>query len=317
MFYKGNGICFMKILGFSQIRNICAEKGKYPPGKKLTDKYVDSFVSKLSNAPRAKKLEPVDINTIFLQEPISLPQTKAETSLIKSLMPSEKYCIFLPGGTSNTTNYQDLYKSLSYNNINVLPVEYYGYGLNKNMQASYEKYIEVAEDAYKYLTDTLKVSPKNITIMGYCLGGWPACTLAKKFDHKALLLINPLTRLSEVSEGYITSKNVTEDFSLLEKLWTNTSFFKKKISSKFSSLKDLDQINCPVYIMSSKKDPVMASKFINIFKNKMAQQNENVTYLQDFETGHSLTKNKINIIANMLTGDIYKENSSFGFFNLY
>lgn len=300
-FYKGSGICFMKISGFSKFKNIYQES---VIGNKLTEKYTDSYVSKLANSAHSKMVYDYDKDILELTQRIILPKTKAETVLIKSTTPSKKYCLFFPGGTSNICNYQTLYRSLAHNGISVLPVEYCGYGLNKNMEASYGKLVDVAQDAYKYLTEILKVSPKDISIVGYCLGSWPASTIAKASDCQKLILISPITRLSDVSRGYTEAKGIVKNFSPFEQFLTETLFFKKKIASKLNSLKNIENIKCPIMVMSSDKDPVIGTKFIDKFK-KIFPKHEQGSFIhfRNFEDGHILTNSKIDYIVNLITGD--------------
>ena len=317
----------MKIQNVSSANYNISYEGRIPcvvsKRTRLADKYVQSFVDAMVESAKApeKNRKGITSNLLCRLEEIEIPiQNDGKSStmkswFVKSLMPSDNHCIFLHGGTSNVPTYQFLYTHLSDYNINVLAVEYPGYGINKEMKASYETYTKSAEAAYKYLTEELKVPADKISVLGYCLGGYVASDLAKKVSCNSLFLISPMTSFIQTGKDYLKSKNITKGFSKIQKMLTKTFAFKLKLLKRFNSYKNLKEVKAPIYIMSSENDVVFNIKWIDKLVNKLRKSKKRITYIGGFEDGHKLTVNKDEIITQIMAKDVFKnENDPLDFY---
>ena len=151
----------------------------------------------------------------------------------------------------------------------------------------------------------MNVPPDKITILGYCLGGQLATNLSKKVNCKSLLLVSPITNFGEINKAYVESKNLGKRFhSRLKKFIVNSKIFKLFTSNKLSLYDDLEKVNCPVYLFSSKKDPVTDVKWINKLEERLPDK-ENITYIKTFEDGHKFTDSKALFIARIISEHIF------------
>ena len=82
--------------------------------------------------------------------------------------------------------------------INVVAVEYPGYGKYTKQQASENQIHEDAEAVIKYLLDEVKVIGKNIIVMGRSIGCGPATFLNQKFQLGATVLLSPFTSIRAI-----------------------------------------------------------------------------------------------------------------------
>ncbi|MBQ2610803.1 alpha/beta hydrolase [bacterium] len=293
--------------------------GKLRTKRTITKRYVDDFVQKITqsaNSPE-KQVEGINLSLLCRTEEISLPNknNNLKSWLIKSTFPSKHYCLFLHGGTSTVPSYQRFYQMLSDKHVNVLAVEYPGYRINKGIEASYPGYTQSAEAAYKYLTEVLKVPPEEITIAGYCIGGYPAEKLAQKYKCKSLFLISPMTKLTEAGKGYMASKNLLENSSVLEKLFQKSLLFKIRLSNYFNTVRNMRTVKSPVYAMASDGDVVFDTKRINKLIDTAKKGSQKVTYLSGFEEGHKFSEEKVDLVTNMIAENIYKiQRDRFGYY---
>lgn len=214
-------------------------------------------------------------------------------------VPSGKFCLFFHGGTSTASNYQDLYATLVNKNICVIPMDYVGYGDNKVAEANYKDLMKSSEGIYRHLTEKMMFKPEHISIVGYCLGGQVAANLASKVKCDSLFLINPMIHVSELSEGYLKSKNYKNNFvtKLLDKLSKYNPFAKYKLTKKMNAFRGVENINCPVYVLSSKEDAVVKTQSIDNFVQRLRDCGKEVEYVRDFGEGHKLTKEKIELFT--------------------
>lgn len=273
---------------------------------RIADERLDVFIKKMSDASDSK-IEKVCADIAIMRERVALRINNSQDGeiygwMIPSVFPSKKYYIFFHGGTSTITNYQQLYKNLSVEDLNVLAVEYPGYGINKSVEPTFENIEKTAEKAYEYLTKEMGIESKDINIMGYCFGSSVATKLASKVDCNSLTLISPVTSLPQISSGYLKSKDVK--LTLPEKIqnFVMTKFgIKPKLYDKINSYEYVDSINCPIIVLSSKEDPVTDLKWIDNFADYISSKGKSLTYIKGLEEGHKLSKLKsaiLSIIAN-------------------
>lgn len=82
---------------------------------------------------------------------------------------------------------------------NVLIYDYPGYGKSTGKPSEPGCYAS-ADAAYTWLTETKKVPPDQIILMGQSLGSAMACELAAKHDHRALVLLSPFTTIRDIGQ---------------------------------------------------------------------------------------------------------------------
>lgn len=79
--------------------------------------------------------------------------------------------------------------------VNVLAVEYPGYGLLKGMQTNESGIYEVALTAFRFLVDAIGVRYSQIIIFGRSLGSGPAVYLAAQYPVGGLILVSPFSSI--------------------------------------------------------------------------------------------------------------------------
>jgi len=81
--------------------------------------------------------------------------------------------------------------------VSVLIVDYPGYGKSQGRPSEHGCY-ECADTAYNWLVDHEGIAPENILIYGKSLGGGVAVDLARRKEHRALILVKTFTSATEV-----------------------------------------------------------------------------------------------------------------------
>lgn len=87
--------------------------------------------------------------------------------------------------------------------INVLAVEYPGYGLLRDIRATEAGVYRAAHTAFRYLVDVVKVEYPRIVILGRSLGCGPALHLASQYPIGGLILVNAFTSLRAAAKGLV------------------------------------------------------------------------------------------------------------------
>jgi esterase/lipase len=85
-----------------------------------------------------------------------------------------------------------------YLKMNVLAVEYPGYGIYKGPKTTSKQIIEDSESVFKFLTNELEINQKDIVICGRSIGSGPACYLSEKFNPGCLVLISANTSIKNI-----------------------------------------------------------------------------------------------------------------------
>ena len=185
--------------------------------------------------------------------------------------------------------------------INILAIEYPGYGINKPIEPTFNNIEKTAGKAYEYLRN-MGIEPKDINIMGYCFGSTIATKLASKVDCHSLTLISPVTSFSQISSGYLNSKKVKlTTFEKIQNFIMAKFGTKPKLHDKLNAYQYIDSVKCPIFVMSSNEDPVTDLKWIDHFVKYISSRGKNHTYIKGLDEGHkiSILKSKIlSIIAN-------------------
>ncbi len=272
--------------------------------QRSADNRLDKFIAEMAKSANSKEKVPIQYNLkrgteILLG--IDNNRQLVKSNLISGYVDPERYCIFLHGGTSTIPNYQYFIEWLNLDFTNVLAVEYPGYGKNAKLKPTYTNIRETAKSAYDYLRNTLKVKPENINILGYCFGAPVATDLASKVDCHSLMLLSPITSLTQMSKGYLDSKQTSLRFSEKVKNFFALRFHTRPIKfDRLNTFSGIENINCPIYLMSSHDDPVTGIKWADNFLEYASKKGKQVTYIKGFEAGHALTKSKANFLAKLM-----------------
>lgn len=102
--------------------------------------------------------------------------------------------------------------------VNVLSVEYPGYGVYKSSRCSSDQIIQDANMVFNFLTNIMNIPENNILVMGRCIGSGPATHLATKFNPLCLILVSPIKSIrhavnsifNKVGVGWMFQKFIKE-----------------------------------------------------------------------------------------------------------
>lgn len=75
--------------------------------------------------------------------------------------------------------------------VNVISIEYPGYGLLQGIEPTEETIFEVALTVFRYLVDDLRVSYSSVIVFGRSLGSGPAIFLAAQYPLGGMILVSP------------------------------------------------------------------------------------------------------------------------------
>ena len=143
-----------------------------------------------------------------------------KTTLLTSMIPSEEKdiehipCLYLPYDDTARKliiyfhgNAEDiglafdlLYQFGNEMHMNILAVEFPGYGLYKTSQPSENQMKEDSEIIFDYLTMHVGVREQDIIIFGRSMGSGPASYLASKKKAHSLLLMSSYTSIKDVAK---------------------------------------------------------------------------------------------------------------------
>merc|ERR1719384_3102707 len=87
--------------------------------------------------------------------------------------------------------------------MNVLAVEYPGYGLLKNVIVNEAALKEVALTAFRFILDELKVAYEQIIIFGRSVGSGPSVYLASRFPVGGLILVAAFASIREAARSLV------------------------------------------------------------------------------------------------------------------
>jgi len=199
---------------------------------------------------------PKDVNQWKITAPyVSIFQAKNLKGHLHELSPLGGYkgpcipCFFLPsrfhsnkillhfhGNAEDVSLTKDLLKTLRNSlNINVLAMEYKGYGIY-NGSCDADSILQDAETVFSYLVHALNFNPQNIILYGRSIGSGPACYLASKYTIHSLILMSAFTSLRNVAKGFVGS------------------LFQYLIEDRFDNKKYLETVTSPVFIIHGAKD---------------------------------------------------------------
>ena len=155
---------------------------------------------------------------------------------LKALQGSSKILLYFHGNAEDLRSSYDLADMLrSVLNVNVLALEYPGYGLYKG-KCKECTILQDAETIFNFLTEEFKFSGKDILIFGRSIGTGPATYLARKYDIGCLLLMSAYTSIKAVVRhvaGRIAQFMVKE---------------------RFRNIDNMPYIKCPTFLVHGLQD---------------------------------------------------------------
>lgn len=162
--------------------------------------------------------------------------------------------LFSHGNAGNLYNNFDIFLRLG-KFSSILMYDYRGYGLSKGNPEEFGIYKDILS-VYKYMTHTMGIKPKYITLYGISLGCCPTLWLAKKISKYGCS--NNIHSII-IESGFSSEKNLAEEIF--------PKYLSYLIQNNFNNMKNIKKINCniPILIAHSPQD-----ELINInHKNKL------------------------------------------------
>jgi hypothetical protein len=150
-----------------------------------------------------------------------------------------KYCLlFLHGNAGNIGNRLDKIQLLRQAKINILIIDYRGYGRSEGQPFEKGLYLD-AQAAYNYLVNRRKIKPEQIILYGESLGTAVVVNLASETKVGAVILEGAFSKGRDMAK---------RSYPFLP-----TPLF----SNKFDSLAKIKKINAPKLFMHSQEDEIV------------------------------------------------------------
>jgi len=139
--------------------------------------------------------------------------------------------------------------------MNVLAVEYPGYGLLKHIPCSEAFLKEVVLTAFRFIVDELKVAYEQIIIFGRSMGSGPATYIASRFPVGGLILVGAFVSIREVAR------------SLVGGIIAGT------MAERFANIDLIGNVSCPTLFVHGEKDSfVPPSQSVALFQRCRARK---------------------------------------------
>lgn len=148
--------------------------------------------------------------------------------------------LYLHGNSGNIGSCLETVKQLVLLGMNVLAIDYRGYGGSTGKPSEQGLYDD-AETAWRYLLETRKADPQEVVVYGQSLGGAVAAHLAARHTPGALILEAAFTSLTD---------SAADRYPWLPVRWLSRY--------RFDTLTALKTVHCPVLIVHSVDDEITA-----------------------------------------------------------
>lgn len=120
--------------------------------------------------------------------------------LLHSRHPSGLAVLLLHGNAGNISNRMEKYAALLDIGADVLAVDYRGYGASAGKPSEAGTYLD-AQAAYRYLTETRRISPGKLVVYGESLGSAVAVDLASQANVGGVILEEAFTSATDVGQS--------------------------------------------------------------------------------------------------------------------
>lgn len=117
--------------------------------------------------------------------------------------PSCGVVLYFHGNKGNLVSRAPLARSFTRQGLDVLLVDYRGYGASAGAPSEAGLYRD-ARAAYRYVVDVRKVPPEQIFLMGHSLGAAVATDVAVHHPSAGLVLISPFTSLAGATRAHVS-----------------------------------------------------------------------------------------------------------------
>merc|ERR1719393_368417 len=139
--------------------------------------------------------------------------------------------------------------------VNVLAVEYPGYGLLSNLQPSEEAVYEVALTAFRFLFDEVKVRYSQIVLFGRSLGSGPAVHLASQYPVGGLILVSAFSSIKGAVQSIVGR------------------FFAWTFVERFPNYRTIANVSCSTLFIHGERDGLIpAEHSLRLFKRCRARK---------------------------------------------
>jgi hypothetical protein len=145
------------------------------------------------------------------------------------------------GNAANIANRADMYRFLSELPVNVLAVDYRGYGRSEGAPSERGIYLD-AEAAYEHLVRERGIPPRKIVAFGASLGSAAAVDLAAKHEVGGLVLEAPFASAKAVAR----------------RVYFFLPGLAAVMRAKFDTAAKLKNIHVPLLVVHCSRDPVLA-----------------------------------------------------------
>lgn len=148
--------------------------------------------------------------------------------------PQAKYTIlYSHGNAEDLGNISSVLRQIRDSGFAVFAYDYQGYGTSQGTTSEYNVYRDI-EAAYGYLTEQLRVPPKQIIVYGRSVGGGPAVDFASRQSVGALV----------VESSFVSAFRVLTRIPLLP-------------FDKFVNIDKIGKVRAPVLVIHGKADEVV------------------------------------------------------------
>jgi len=139
--------------------------------------------------------------------------------------------------------------------MNVLAVEYPGYGLFGKVSASETMLKEAVLTAFRFVIDELKVGYEQIIIFGRSIGSGPAIYIASRYPVGGLILVAAFASIREVIKSLVGN------------------IIAKAFVERFSNISLIGNVSCPTLFIHGEKDSLVPpDQSIALFKQCRARK---------------------------------------------
>lgn len=152
---------------------------------------------------------------------------------------AQRVVLFFHGNAGNISHRGDSIGIFHRLGLNVLIVDYRGYGRSQGSPSEPGLYRDAAA-SWRYLTGTRGFDPGQIVVFGRSLGGAVAAQLAATVEPGALILESTLSSARDFARSV---------FPLLSRLVV--------VRYDFDTVDSVRQVHCPVLVLHSREDEIM------------------------------------------------------------
>lgn len=152
---------------------------------------------------------------------------------------SGRWMLYCHGNGGNLSTHLGSIRTWHRAGLNVLMFDYRGYGRSEGEPFEQGLYRD-AEAAWRYLTETLRISPAEIVVYGESLGGGVATWLAEKHAPRALMLKSTFTSVADMGARLYP--------------WLPARLLCRNL---FPSVDRVARIDCPILFLHAPDDPLI------------------------------------------------------------